>query len=151
MRSAIRRKQRAVSSRSGRESKSHGKKEAALARAHERMAEAGRQELYRLADRVVRTCDFIAVEALKIRNMLSRRPGKRGLDRAIPEQGWREFLDILKCKAESTGIPSVEVPPAGTPRDRSRWGTKVPKALSARIICEAMLEREMFVGILLLS
>ena len=94
VRSAIRRKQRAVS-RSRRGSKSHRKKNAAFARAHERMAEAGRQELHRLADRVARTCDFIAVEALKIRNLLSRGPGKRGLNRAIAEQVWREFLDIL--------------------------------------------------------
>ena len=110
VRSAIRRKQRAVS-RSRRGSKSRGKKRAALARAHERMAEAGRQELHRHADWIVRTYDFIAVEALKIGNMLRRGPGKRGLNRAIAEQGWREFFDILKCKAESAGIPFVEVPP----------------------------------------
>ena len=76
VRSAIRRKQRAVS-RSRRGSKSRGKKKAALARAHERMAEAGRQELHRYADWIVRTYDFIAVEALKIGNMLRRGPGKR--------------------------------------------------------------------------
>ena len=95
MRSAIRRKQRAVSC-SRRGSKSRGKKRAALARAHERMAEAGRQELHRLANWIVRTYDFIAVEALKIKNMLRSGSGKRGLNRAIAEQGWRKFLDILK-------------------------------------------------------
>ena len=100
--------------------------------AHERMAEAGRQELHRHADWIVRTYDFIAVEALKIGNMLRRGPGKRGLNRAISEQGWREFFDILKCKAESAGIPFVEVPPAGTSQECSRCGTKVPKALSER-------------------
>ena len=131
VRSAIRRKQRAVS-RSRRGSKSRGKKKAALARAHERMAEAGRQELHRHADWIVRTYDFIAVEALKIGNMLRRGPGRRGLNRAISEQGWREFFDILKCKAESAGIPFVEVPPAGTSQECSRCGTKVPKALSER-------------------
>ena len=145
VRSAIRRKQRTVS-RSSRGSKSHGKKKAALARAHEWMAEAGRQELHRLADRVVRTCDFIAVEALKIRNMLRRGKGKRGLNRAIAEQGWREFLDILEGKAESAGIPFVEVPPAGTSQDCSRCGTNVPKALSERIhlcgVCGLELDRD---------
>ena len=109
VRSTVCRKQRALS-RSWRESKSRGKKQA-LARTRERMAEAGRQELQRLADRIVRTYEFIALEALKIRNMLSGGKGKRGLNRAIAEQGWREFLDILKGKAESAGIPLVEVPP----------------------------------------
>ena len=145
VRSAIRRKQRAVS-RSRRGSKSRGKKQAALARAHERMAEAGRQELHRHADWIVRTYDFIAVEALKIGNMLRRGPGKRGLNRAISEQGWREFFDILKCKAESAGIPFVEVPPAGTSQECSRCGTKVPKALSERThqcdVCGLELDRD---------
>ena len=81
-RSAIRRKQRTVS-RSRQGSKSRGKTKAALARAHVRMAEAERQELHRLFDRFVRTCDFIAVEALKSRNMLRRGPGKQGLNRAM--------------------------------------------------------------------
>ena len=43
-----------------------------------------------------------------------------------------KFLDILKCKAESAGIPFVEVPPAGTSQECSRCGTKIPKALSER-------------------
>ena len=78
-------------------------------------------------------CDFIAAEALKITNKLRRVPGTRGLNRAIAEQGRREFLDIPEGKAESAGIPFVEVPPAGTSQDCSRCGTKVPKALSERI------------------
>ncbi len=56
--------------RGRRELKRHGKrKKTALAQPHERMAEAARQELHRLADRVVRTCDLIAVEAPKNTNM----------------------------------------------------------------------------------
>ena len=144
MRSTVCRKQRALS-RSWRESKSRGKKQA-LARTRERMAEARRQELQRLADRIVRTYEFIALEALKIRNMLSGGKGKRGLNRAIAEQGWREFLDILKGKAESAGIPLVEVPPSGTSQDCSRYGTKVPKALSERMhrcgVCGLELDRD---------
>ena len=52
-------------------------KKAALVRAHERLAVAGRPELHRLQDRIVGTCDFIAVEALKSRNMLRKGPGRR--------------------------------------------------------------------------
>ena len=41
--------------------------------------------------------DFIAVEALLIRNMIRKGKNKRGLNRAIAEQGWGELFDILKC------------------------------------------------------
>ena len=54
------------------------------------------------------------------------------LNRAPAEQGWREFLDILRGTAERTGIPFVQVSPAGTSQDCSRRGTKVPRALSER-------------------
>ena len=131
-RSAIRRKQRAVS-RSRRGSKSRGKKKAALARAHERQAETGRQELHRFADHVVQCNDFNAVEALRTRNMLRKGKNKRGLNRAIAEQGWGEFFDIPKCNAESAGIPFVEVPPAGTSQDCSRYGTRILKAVPERV------------------
>ncbi len=143
--SAILRKQREVS-RSKRGSKSRGKKKAALQRAHERQAEAGRQELHRLADQIVKCYDFIAVEALQIRNMIRKGKNKRGLNRAIAEQGWGEFFDILNCKAASAGIPFVEVPPAGTSQDCSRCGTRVPKALSERVhrcgVCGLELDRD---------
>ena len=85
VRSAIRRKQRAESC-SRRGPRSRGKKKAALVRTHERAAEAGRHEQHRLTDRIIRTCDFTAAEALKIRILLRRGPGKRYLNRAIAEQ-----------------------------------------------------------------
>ncbi len=85
------------------------------------------------ADRIVKTRDFIVVEALTIRNTLPRVRGKRGLDRAIAEQGWREFFDIRRGKAESASVPFFEVPPAGTSHARSRCGTKVPRTLSEQI------------------
>ena len=77
--------------------------------------------------------DLIAVEALQIRNMTRRGKNKRGLNRAIAEQGWGEFFDILRCRAARAGIPFVEVPPAGTSQDCSRCGIRIPKALSERV------------------
>ena len=39
---------------------------------------------------------------------------------------------LSKCKAESAGVPFVEVPAAGTSQECSRCGTKHPKALFER-------------------
>ena len=64
----------------------------------------------------------------------------------MPEQGWREFLDILNGKTESAGIPLVDVPPASTSQDCSRCGTKVPEALSEQThrcgVCGLELDRD---------
>ena len=122
VRSAIRRKQRAVS-RSRRGSKSRGTKKAALQRAHERQAELGRQELHRLADQIVKCTDFIAVEARQIRNVIGKGKNKRGLNRAIAAQGWGEFVDILKfCRRRHSlrrSSPGIHSPVQGlSPRAR---------------------------------
>ena len=145
VRSALRRKQRAVS-RGRRGSKSRNKKKAALARAHERQPESGRQELHRLADQMVNGYDFIAVEALQIRNMTRRGKNKRGLSQAIAEQGSGAFFDTPRRRAASAGIPFVEVLPAGTSQDWSRCETRIPNALSERVhrcgACGLELDRD---------
>ena len=145
VRNEVRRKQRAVS-RSRRRSRNRGKKKAALARAHERDAESGRQELRRLADRIVKGYDLIAVEALQIRNLTRRGKNKHGLNRAVAEQGWGEVFDILKCRAARAGIPFVEVPPAGTSQACSRCGIRALRALLERVhrcgVCGLELNRD---------
>ncbi len=102
---AIRRTPRAVS-RIGRGLKSRGKKKATPASAHEKQAESVRQEHHRPPDQLAKCCDFFAVEVQEIRKGTS----KRGLNRAIAAQGWREFFDIRNCRAASAGTSFVEVP-----------------------------------------
>ena len=98
-----------------------------------------------LADRMVKGYDLIAVEAFQIRNMTRRGKNKHGLNRAIAEQGWRDFFDILNCRAGRAGIPFIEVPPAGASRDCSRCETRVSKALPVRVdrccVCRLELDR----------
>ena len=141
----LRWQQRAVS-RCGPGPNSRDTKNAAAARAYEWQAESGRQELHRLANRIVKGCDFIAIEALQTRNVTRRGKNKRGLNQAVANQGAEEFFDILKCRAGRTGIPFVEVPPAGTSHDCSHCGIRVPKALSARVhrcgVCGRELDRD---------
>ena len=130
VRSAIRRKQCALSC-SRRGWKSRGKKRAMFAPARERAVESGRRELHRLGKRNVKSCGFISVEALQVRNMPSRRRNKRGFNRAIAEQGWKELFYILECRAASAGIPLVEVPPADASARASEPGfRRRPRSVS---------------------
>jgi len=81
--------------------------------------------------RLVHDHDVLAVEDLRVRNMV-RRPApkadpdragaflpngaraKAGLNRSILQQGWSLWLRRLKDKAEASGVEVVEVPPAHT-------------------------------------
>lgn len=65
---------------------------------------------------LVRSHDFIAVEALKIGNMTRKGRGKRGLNRAILEQRWGVFGRRLREKCDLAGVTLVQVNPAYTSR-----------------------------------
>ena len=145
VRVAVRRKQRALSHK-WRGSKSSGTKKAALARARQRVAENGRQPINRQTDLVVKCRGFRAVELLQIRNTIRRGENERGLKRAVAAEGRGEFFDTLNCGAAYPGIPFVEVPSPGTSEDRSRCGTRVPRALSERLhrsgVCGLEMDRD---------
>ncbi len=57
---------------------------------------------------------------------------KRGLNRAIADQGWAAFVTILRDRAASAGLPVIAVPAHGTSQSCSRCGADVPKTLSVR-------------------
>ena len=136
VRVALGRKQRALSQK-WRDSKGRGAKKAAPARAHQRVAESGRQQFHRRTDQAVKCGDSIAAEPLRIRytirNTIRSDENERGLKRAPAEEGRGEFFDTLNCKDAYAGTPFVEVPPPGTSEVCSRCGTRVPKALSERV------------------
>ncbi|MHA6764525.1 RNA-guided endonuclease InsQ/TnpB family protein [Streptacidiphilus sp. PAMC 29251] len=88
---------------------------------------------HKTALNLVRAHDFIAHEALKIRNMSRavaprsdpQTPGgflpngaaaKTGLNRSIADAGWGVFLTILTSKAESAGRQVIAVDPRNTSR-----------------------------------
>lgn len=96
-----------------------------LGRISERDTLRHRQRLHRYTSEIVKSSDFIAVEDLNIANMTKSAAGdadnpgksvsaKRGLNRAILEQGWGYIATMLKYKAERAGIPFVRVEPAYT-------------------------------------
>jgi putative transposase len=70
----------------------------------------------------------IAIEGLRINNMVRN----HSLSKSISDAGWNQFLTILTHKAEEAGVVVVVVNPAGTSQVCSGCGRCVPKMLSDR-------------------
>jgi putative transposase len=104
-----------------------------LARAHERLRWARRDFLHKLSRSLIDSYDFIAIEALNVRNMLRsakgtiQQPGhniraKARLNFAIADAGWSLFASMLHAKAEEAGRTVIEVDPRYTSQTCSRCG-----------------------------
>ena len=113
----IRRAQKLLS-RARRGTGSRAKKRRALAKAHERVQASERNALHRLTTAITRKHNRIAVEDLKVKNMV--RNGK--LARSIREQQWGRFVDQLSYKAESAGGDLVRIDPKRTSMTCSSCG-----------------------------
>ena len=118
----LRRLQRRVT-RATRHSGSRRTAVQAVGRAWQRIRDADRQALHRVAHALCRRFDGFAVEDLDVRNLTRSANGtvaapgtrvqqKRGLNRAIADQGWSAFVTILKDQAASAGLPVIAVPGA---------------------------------------
>ena len=84
---------------------------------------------HKIADDLVKNYGRIAVEDLRIKNML----GNHHLALSISDAGWGQFLGILSYKAEWAGRDFIKVNPNGTSQICSGCGATVPKHLSVRI------------------
>ncbi|ADJ29633.1 RNA-guided endonuclease InsQ/TnpB family protein [Nitrosococcus watsonii] len=107
-----------------------------------RVANKRRDHHHKVARDLVSRYAFIAAESLTVRN----RVRNRRLSRSISDAGWRQFLNILRAKAESAGSVLVEVPPQGISQACSGCGAVVRKALSVRThkcpACSLRLQRD---------
>lgn len=121
---AIRRSQRKVARRQ-RGSNRRRKAVAELARRREREANRRRDAAHKAARSLVDRFDLIAVEDLKVRNMVR---GNRGLNREIIDQGWGLFLKCLDEKAESAARRVVRVSPRNTSRRCHECGAVDPES-----------------------
>ncbi|MBA3947873.1 MAG: IS200/IS605 family element transposase accessory protein TnpB [Herpetosiphonaceae bacterium] len=90
----------------------------ALQRQHERIANQRKDFLNKQAHRLIAQYDRIAVEDLKITNMVKN----RHLAKSILDAGWGSFVGRLHAKAEEAGRVVVEVNPAYTSKDCSGCG-----------------------------
>jgi len=97
---------------------------------------------FETATPLVREFDVIAVEDLKIKNLI-RNPH---LAKSICDAGWGSFLNILSHKAESAGREMERVSPAFTSQDCSRCGERVRKSLAVRehvcLVCGLVIHRD---------
>jgi putative transposase len=120
-------------SRTKKRSKRRGKARAALARAHERVANARRDALHKISRTIVNTYDVIALEDLRIRNMVRSAKGtveepgtnvaaKSGLNREIHNASWGTFRQLIVEKAACAARRVILVNPKNTSRTCSACG-----------------------------
>ena len=98
------------------------------AKVHLRVARQRKDHAHKTARYYVDRYAFIAVEDLRIENMLKN----RHLARAIADAGWYAFKDILVLKAEEAGVRVSEVPPRFTSQRCFNCSEIVQKSLSVR-------------------
>jgi len=101
----------------------------ALRRQHQRIGNVRADFLNKLADSLIQRYDLIAVEDLRIRNMVRN----RHLARSILDAGWGYLRGRLHAKAADAGRVVVEVNPAYTSQDCSGCGVRFPEHLSLTV------------------
>jgi len=113
-----------------RKKRSHRKKKAAkqTAKQHLKIARQRKDHAHKTARYYVDRYAFIAVEDLRVSNMLQN----HHLAKSIADAGWSNFINILTLKAENAGVRVIEVPPHFTSQRCSRCGEIVQKSLSVR-------------------
>ncbi len=121
---SLRRAQRALS-RTKRGSANRRKAARRVGRIHLRVANARKDFLHKTSTTIAKNHGTVVVEALKVRNMTASAAGtieapgrnvrqKAGLNRAILDQGWRQFRTMLAYKLADRGGSLIEVPSAYT-------------------------------------
>ena len=102
---------------------------AIVAKIHEHIANQRRDFHYKTAHRLFSQCEEVAVEDLKIRNMVQH----RHLAKSISDAGWGNFQLILQSKAANAGKQLTKVDPKYTSQKCSGCDKIVKKSLSVRI------------------
>ncbi len=98
------------------------------AKQHLKIARQRKDHAHKTARNYVDAYAFIAVEDLRVQNMLKN----RHLARAIADASWSSFKKILVLKAEEAGVRVVEVSPRYTSQRCFRCEEIVRKSLSVR-------------------
>jgi len=99
-----------------------------LGRAHLRVSRRRNDFACQLARRVIQSADLVAIENLKIRNMIKN----RHLSKSISDVAWYRFREWLEYFGRIYGVPVIAVEPKMTSQNCSNCGAVVHKTLSTR-------------------
>ncbi len=130
-------------------SKHRGKAVACLARAHQTVKRQRADFHHKTALHLLRNYDAIALEDLRVANMVRN----RYVAKSISDAAWAQFRAILEAKAAYAGRRVIAVPPAYTSQDCSgslpdgtRCPERIEKTLSVRTHvcprCGLVLDRD---------
>ncbi len=119
---------------------------AKVAGVHRRIRDRRADFQHKTARALVRECDVIVLEDLRITNMTRSASGtldqpgvnvaaKSGLNRSILDAGWGQFVSILTGKAEEAGRRIVLVDPRNTSKTCHQCGEKCLRPWQALVIC----------------
>jgi putative transposase len=137
----LRRRQRALA-RCERGSNRRNKVRARVARLHRKIADTRDTWLHQQSSALVKRADLIAVEDLKVSNMV-RHPT---LARSISDASWSRFVWMLDYKAEKAGSYLIRVDSRNTSQKCSGCGERVPKSLAVRThacpSCALVIDRD---------
>lgn len=117
-----------------------------IQRIHTRIENQRKSFTHGVSRKLIDGNDLIAVEKLRIKDMVKNGNGRRSLNRGVMDATWGQFFHQLRYKAESAGKTVVEVEPRGTSQECSRCGEIVLKDLSVRTHscsdCGLVLDRD---------
>ncbi len=99
-----------------------------LGRAHLKVSRRRNDWVCKQAQHVIGSNDLVAVENLRIRNMVKN----HHLAKSISDAAWYRFREWLEYMARVYGVPVIAVEPAYTSQNCSNCGEKVVKTLSTR-------------------
>jgi len=137
----LRRRQRALA-RCKRGSNRRHKMRARVAKVHRKNANTRNTWLHQQSAALVKRADLIAVEDLKVSNMV-RHPT---FARSISDAAWSRFVSMLDYKAEKAGSYLIRVDPRNTSQKCSGCGELVSKSLAVRThacpSCGLLIDRD---------
>ena len=115
-------------SKSQKGSRNRAKARNKLGRAHLKVSRRRNDWVCKLAQRVIQSHDLVAIENLKVRNMIKN----HCLAKSISDVAWYRFREWLQYFGIVYGVPVIAVNPSYTSQYCSTCGQTVVKTLSTR-------------------